>query len=256
MNNKQATIQRLQTIAQAPNNVFIIHYSCESFTDKPDGYSPRISSIAVKSLDSAYTRSFAIHKTAEIEHIPRSDIEKHYDELERKMLEEFFDFIKEHKSKIFVHWNMRNATYGFEAIYHRYRVLGGSPIVIEESRLFDLGRALPDIYGPGYVDHPKMEKLIDTNNITKQHFLTGAEEAEAFKNKEYYRLHLSTLRKIDAFYEILRLQIEGRLKIKTHPFVRRITTLHEHWLFQAAELILAAIGLVTAVKAIIELAFW
>jgi hypothetical protein len=32
-------------------NVSVIHYSCESFYDRPNGASPRITSIAVRKLD-------------------------------------------------------------------------------------------------------------------------------------------------------------------------------------------------------------
>ncbi|WP_129678205.1 hypothetical protein [Candidatus Chloroploca sp. Khr17] len=253
MDTKQRGIQKIKLIAQAPNNVFIIHYSCESFTDKDDGYSPRISSIAVKDFDSSQAYSFSIHNTAEIEKISRGEIEKDYDNLEKKMLDKFFVFISKHKSKIFVHWNMRDTTYGFQAIYHRFEVLGGIPVVIEESRLVDLSKVLSNIYGPGYVGHPKMEKLIDLNGITKRHFLTGAEEADAFVKKEYYRLHLSTLRKVDAFSDILQLQIKNSLKTKIHPVVARIKGWHEHWLFQLAELILAVIGLVAATNTLISI---
>jgi hypothetical protein len=85
MNNKRRALQRLQVIANSLNNTFVIHYSCESFADKKEGYSPRISSIAVKDFDSAQTYSFSIHKTAELEHIKRSEIESHYDLVERKV---------------------------------------------------------------------------------------------------------------------------------------------------------------------------
>lgn len=39
-------------------NVWIIHYSCESFYERPEGRSPRITSIALRMLDSAQTVSF------------------------------------------------------------------------------------------------------------------------------------------------------------------------------------------------------
>jgi len=39
---------------------WVIHYSCESFYDRPNGASPRITSIAVRKLDSGQTLSFSI----------------------------------------------------------------------------------------------------------------------------------------------------------------------------------------------------
>lgn len=253
MDTKKRARQRLKVIEQSLAEVLIVHYSCESFADKPDGYSPRISSIAVKDFESAQTQSFSIHNVAEIEGILRSEIEQHYDRLERTMLDELSAFLAANKSCIYVHWNMRNATYGFQAINHRHRTLGGTPFSIDDHRLIDLARLLGDLHGPDYIDHPKMEKLIDLNNITKKHFLTGAEEAGAFEKKEYYRLHLSTLRKVDAFSEILEKQLQGKLKTKIHPAIARIQEMHEHWLFQAAELVLALIGLGAAVYAFASL---
>lgn len=251
MNPKQRAHEKLKAVQQSASDAFIIHYSCESFADKPDKYSPRISSIAVKNFDSSQTYSFSIHNIAEIEKIPRDEIENHYDRLERKMLDEFFDFAEKHKSSIFVHWNMRNATYGFQAIYHRYRALGGTPIVFDESKLIDLAEALKDIFGSNYADHPRMQTLIEINQITKRDFLTGAEEAEAFAKKEYIRLHLSTLRKVDSFSEIAHRLMQGKLKTKEHPLVSKIKDMHEHWLFQLVELFLASVGLLAILSTVV-----
>ena len=108
-----------------PQNYLIIHYSCESFYDIKDGHTPRITSIAVYAYATAQTDSFSIHKVAEKSHIQISDIELHYDELEKKMLDEFFAYAKEHSNFFWIHWNMRDINYGFKAIEHRYSVLGG-----------------------------------------------------------------------------------------------------------------------------------
>ena len=59
----RSTLDRIFTDA---SNVWVIHYSCESFYDPPEGRSPRITSIALRKLDSAQTVSFSIHKVAEI----------------------------------------------------------------------------------------------------------------------------------------------------------------------------------------------
>lgn len=79
-----------------PQNYLIIHYSCESFYDIKDGHTPRITSIAVYDYATGQTDSFSIHKMAEKTHIDVNDIESHYDELERAMLAEFFEYAKEH----------------------------------------------------------------------------------------------------------------------------------------------------------------
>ncbi len=48
--------------------------------------------------------------------------------------------------------------YGFEAIEHRYKVLGGNPTEIPEQNRIDLNRLLIDIYGVGYIGHPSINK--------------------------------------------------------------------------------------------------
>jgi hypothetical protein len=107
------------------SNVWVIHYSCESFYDRPEGRSPRVTSIAVRRLDSGQTLSFSIHQVAEEQRIGFNEIEAEYDKLERKMLDELYSHVGSHKGMKYLHWNMRDINYGFAAIDHRYKVLGG-----------------------------------------------------------------------------------------------------------------------------------
>jgi hypothetical protein len=107
------------------SNVWVIHYSCESFYDRPEGRSPRVTSIAVRRLDSGQTLSFSIHKVAEEQKIGFNEIEAQYDKLERKMLDEFYSHVGSHRGMKYLHWNMRDINYGFAAIDHRYKVFGG-----------------------------------------------------------------------------------------------------------------------------------
>ena len=50
------------------------------------------------------------------------------------------------------------------------------------------------------------------NNITTKDFLTGTDEAQAFVNREYVRLHMSTLRKVDILANIAGRADNGSLK--------------------------------------------
>jgi dynactin complex subunit len=38
-------------------------------------------------------------------------LEEHYNELERQMLDEFFEFVSTHDSYDWLHWNMRDINY-------------------------------------------------------------------------------------------------------------------------------------------------
>lgn len=208
-------IKIFKEIDKSPDKYLIIHYSCESFYDVKDGKTPRITSIAVYNYSSAQTESFSLHKVAERKHIQMDQIESHYDQLEKIMLTEFFTYAKEHQGLKWIHWNMRDINYGFKAIENKFLVLGGKPHIIQDSDKIDLSRLLIQCYGVNYIDHPRMEKLLEYNNISAKDFLSGQLEAEAFNNKKYVKLHMSTLRKVDVFSNILTRAINGKLKVKS-----------------------------------------
>lgn len=220
------------------SNVLIIHYSCESFYDSPDGRTPRVTSIAVRNLDSGQTHSFSIHKVAEQIGVSPIDITSKYDDLERGMLEEYFEYVKTHDGFKWVHWNMRDINYGFAAIEHRFRVLGGKSYILDDSRKYDLSRLLVALYGVRYIGHPRLERIVEKNKITDMNFLGGQQEAEAFEKGEYVRLHQSTLRKVDILANILGRTYDNTLKTNARwheiygvspSAVGEI--IKEHWLF-------------------------
>lgn len=219
----------------------LIHYSCESFYDIKDGRTPRITSIAVRNFKSGQTYSFSIHKSAELKKLNIEDITDRYDELERDMLEEFYDFVKTKVDYIFFHWNMRDINFGFQAIEHRFRILEGAPTVVSEANKVDLARLLVAIYGKGYAPHGdggRLHSLIEMNRITDRDALKGVEEARAFEDAEYVKLHQSTLRKVDVMANILDRALDGSLKTNStwremhgfHPSVV-VEYVTQHWIF-------------------------
>jgi hypothetical protein len=253
-NKRQETLKRLREFDEKSSLVLVIHYSCESFYDRTDGSTPRITSIAVRNLASGQTESFSIHKEAELKSIPVGSIAEHYDPLEKKMLSEFFEFLRSHLGFTWVHWNMRDINYGFQAIEHRFKVLGGDPRVsLPEERKFDLARALVSIYGLKYVGHPRLESIVKLNHVTDRDFLNGEQESVAFVNGEYVKLHLSTLRKVDILANLFERTLQRSLKTKAgwleshglHP--KLITELiSEHWVWAAILILMAIIGLLSS----------
>ena len=116
----------------------------------------------------------------------------------------------------YVHWNMRNSNYGFAAMEHRYRVLGGYPVIISDDKKIDLARILIDIQGRGYIEHPRLESLMVKNSIMFLDFLKGAQEAEAFEARNFVALHQSTLRKVDVLANIATLSHDRHLETNTN----------------------------------------
>ena len=182
---QKAGWSKLDAIFADAVNVWVIYYSCESFYDRPNGTSPRITSIAV------------------------------YDSLERKMLDAFYGHVGSYRGTRYLHWNMRDINYGFAAIEHRYRVLGGNPIIIEDERKTALARLLVDIYGVRYIGHPRLETLLAKNSIKPLDFLSGKQEAQAFENRNFVGLHQSTLRKVHVIANIAERAHSRQLKTNT-----------------------------------------
>lgn len=195
--------EEIKFLTKSINSLLVIHYSCQNLNDNNEGYSPRITSIAVLHVGSSTMHSFSIHLIAEIKKISRDDIDGHYDELEAVMLEDFYKFVKEHQDHYWLHWNMTNINFGFETIEHRYRVLTERvPPKVEDSKKYNLSSLVSQMYGNDYVDHPKMPNLMELNGGKSRDFLTGAEEVEAFVRKEYIKLHKSTMSKVYFFKSV------------------------------------------------------
>jgi hypothetical protein len=204
-------LAKLRELLSKP--ALFIHYSCESFYDYTIPASRRITSIAVRVGNSSQTHSFSLHLSAEkLGHL--ADIAQHLDDCERAMLGEFYDFVQTHRHAYnWLHWNMRDANYGFEALDHRFAVLGGTAIEIADANKTDLSPLLIDIYGKNYTGHPRMVWLINQNKIHDRALLTGEEEAVAFEEGRFVALHQSTLLKVQAIAEIA--DLASRRKLKT-----------------------------------------
>lgn len=215
---RKKALEIIKDITDNPSEYLIIHYSCESFFNLPQGNTPRVTSIAVRYVRNAQTHSFSIHKMAELKNIPTNQINQHYSRLEKDMLDEYFDFVRNHSKNNWIHINMRNINYGFEAINHRYRVLGGTPVEINDNQKYDLARLFVDIYGRQYSNHPRFESLYRKNKITMTSFLNGEQEADSFNKGNYVALHQSTLRKVDNMHTVLSLAVEGDLKTNSNVF--------------------------------------
>jgi hypothetical protein len=134
------------------------------------------------------------------------------------MLKDFFEYIKQDRQLIYLHWNMRDSQYGFHALSNRFSVLTGAKpeYEIPVTNQLNIARLLEDYYGLNYVDDPKMKNIINHNPEIKPKFiLDGLEEANAFDERRYNDLHRSTLSKVRLFNNILNLVSDKKLKVST-----------------------------------------
>ncbi|MGJ1356877.1 hypothetical protein AACH28_21990 [Sphingobacterium thalpophilum] len=197
----------------------IIHYSCESFVNL-HGRSPRVTSISIRNLQTGQTISFSIHIQAQINQMDFNNLsDTDYDKLEYDMLDEFYRFARERLKFKWIHWNMRDTNFGFEAISNRFRILCGIPLEIDIENRFDLPRILTKIYTYDYEDHGESGKLLSLcqrNGISCRDALSGKKEAEAFENRNYLALHKSTLNKVSIIESILEKIDSNSLKVKVN----------------------------------------
>lgn len=203
----------IRAIKREPENFYLIHYSCQSLYDDNDSLSPRITSIAISHFATEQIVSFSTHAIAEELGVPRSDVRQRFDQVELELLTRFYAFVRERRDRYWVHWNMRNLTYGFEHLEHRYRALGKfDASVIPVERRINLNDILSDRYGSDYAPHPKLTGLMELNGGLHRHFLSGEQEVQAFKNDEFIRMHNSTLCKVGFFHQVIKKMRTGKLK--------------------------------------------
>jgi hypothetical protein len=63
---RKKALHTINELVNNPSNLLLIHYSCEGFYNDLSGYTPRVTSIAIRFYNTAQTKSFAIHTVAEI----------------------------------------------------------------------------------------------------------------------------------------------------------------------------------------------
>lgn len=203
-------------------NYIIIHYACENFK-----LGQTISAVAVRQFSDGQTQSFSLNKTAQILDISPEDIPSRLKEIERKMLDDFFRYVESHSSHNWIHWNMSSDNFGFKALEHRYQVLKGSPVVIDDSKKINLSHLFIELYDKGYAAHPRLEDLMEMNHISPKDFYPGFsddpevfDETDLLHQRRYKEIQISCLRKVDVFSNFLNLAIDDSLIVKT-PKIKR-----------------------------------
>jgi hypothetical protein len=239
--------EAIERIRKHRKKCLIVHYACQSLYDDKDTHSPRIANIVVKDYDNDQTFSFALHFEAEILGINKDKIADSMDDIERKLLEDFFDFVRQRPGNIWLHWNMTNLVFGFETLSHRFSLLTGKnpPAIDMESRI-NMAEVVAGRYGPNYAAVPHIPALMELNGGIKRDFVPGAEEVELFKQGEFARLHSSTMAKVGFFREVVDKILDRKLKTKSAGWYIRIERVTDHVLAKI-------IGVLAAIYTLIDL---
>ncbi|WP_159437102.1 hypothetical protein [Parasphingorhabdus marina] len=190
--------------------------------------------------------SFSTHAIAEELHIAKDDVFAEFDRVEKELLKRFYDFVQNYRGSYWIHWNMRNLTYGFEHLEHRARTLdiANPPFIPPEQRI-NLNDILRSKYGKLYANHPQMPTLMDLNGGKPKDFLNGQQETEAFENGEFIKMHQSTLSKVGFFCSVMRKASKNRLITASPTIGARIDRFYEGRGVKTAGLVgmLASVGL-------------
>lgn len=215
------------------NRLYAIHYSCESLNDTNDGISPRVTSICIYHVQTKTTHNFAIHLEAEILGLGHSEVPLRYDDCEKNMLAKYFAYLKDNPGNVYLHWNMRNVVYGFEALEHRQRVLNKKePFIIPDDNKFNLNDLFQKKYCLEYVSHKRMIKLMELNGGLPKDFLEGANEAEAFKKGEFIRLFNSTSDKAKWIARMFQKSLDGTLVVERSGWYQYSITIFDSTLYK------------------------
>ncbi len=204
-----------------PGNVLIIHYSqSRTYDEEYDEISPLISAIVIKSLDGKSEYHFAIHLEADKANIPVEEIENSYRDLEFRTLKAFNEFVKRHGHCIWVHWNMKNVHFGFEAIRHRFeKIFAGLRDRIEEipsNSKVNLALLIEEMYGDKYANESDtLASMMKLNNskILSNDYLTLENESVEFEKKNFKSVLASLDCKTDFLCKSVRLLSQKKLKV-------------------------------------------
>ena len=202
---RRLATSNLKKLTEDPSKVLFIHYS-QSKTFDDDDYgniSPIITSIVIKSLDNQIDQQFAIHFEADKADIPIDEIHDSYRDLELRILRAFNDFVRRHQECNWIHWDMKNIHFGFEAIKHRYEKVFGdlkgyNEIPINNKK--NLRDIIEGMYGESFVNGPDTLKSLlkcNSGNIDNNTYLSSDIESTEFERKNFNNVVKSIDLKVD-----------------------------------------------------------
>lgn len=193
-------IADLVRAVRAAEDVYTVHYSCESFYDALD-HPPSVSAIAVSTVPRGTSITFS-----------RID-SRDPDQSEVDLLSRFFDWLRARPDARLVHWNMNSSEYGFAALENRYRYLGGTnPTSHADDRTFDLDDLIAVRHGRNYAGHPRLTRLLALNGVSTRYSLSGAEQARKFAEGAHADLARSTSERATTIAALAELFVAGRLQ--------------------------------------------
>lgn len=230
-------LQRLGDLFAAPERAYSIHYALQRLRRGRDDRAPPVAAIALRNLGSGALRIFSIKAEADRAGLSLAAAATSPEDLlrlEYGMLFGLDDFVDQHPDALFVHWYMRDARFGFEALELRHRTVtsavvtgihggrsaaaavpfgfgqGLPPLAIRvpDERRIDLARTLHRLFGIGQVG---LRSLAEANGLSLAELIDGKDEPMAFAEGNYARLAWSSATKARLIAELATLAHNGTI---------------------------------------------
>ncbi|WP_163409013.1 hypothetical protein [Flavobacterium ajazii] len=253
--DRKIAVKNLNKTTEDPSKVLFVHYS-ESSTYDDDDYgniSPIITSIVIKSLDGQTDKQFAIHLEADKADIPKDQIQDSYRELELRILKLYNDFVRRHLDCFWIHWDMKNIHFGFEAIKHRYEKIFENLddyCEIPNNKKKNLRTIIEGMYGDNFVtgsDTLKALMLCNSDNVEDSTYLSKDNESYQFENKNFIAVIKSVDLKVEFIKKATKKLSNKKLIVqnKNHYAVFVDTVNHPYFTFSGW--IIGLVGLVLTI---------
>src|SRR5690606_37991970 len=184
------------------------HYS-ERSTAEHDGYgniSPIITSVVIKSLEGQIDNQSAFHLEAEKPAVTNDHIHDSYREIALRILNLYIDFVKRNIDSFWIHWDMKNIHFGFEAIKHRYEKIFETLddyCEIPNNKKKNLRTIIEGMYGDNFVsgaDRLKALMVCNSDNVEDPTYLSKDNESSQFENKNF----IAVIRSVDLKVEFIK----------------------------------------------------
>lgn len=250
----KAAYRNFELFRSNDGETLVIHYSRQNLEDNESGAAtPRIIAIFVKSLDGKLNECFAINHEAEKNKVVFDQIANYYDELESRVIKNFVNFIKRHRNYRWLHWNMNDVYFSFEAIEHRYKVLisseGKDFVEVPFDKRYNINQLLKEIYGNDYEEEPQFDNLVKSNNrgVLINGYLSIAEEARAFGSMNFNKIVESLRCKVNFLIDVIDKTHDRSLIVSNRGVLRAIGDFVTHPITAMISFILTILGFVLAI---------
>ena len=192
------------------HHAFVVHYVGATFAS----VERRVTAVAARNMGTGATDCFEVEEELRRAAIdPMEASAEQIDKAERRMLDAFYAFVRNHPNHFWLHWNMRNSVFGFLGLENRQRELGGYPAIIPEAFRLDLADRLADIHGDSYAEATnRLRSLAVMNGIPLPYLIDGPLQGEALERREFGVGTRSLLNRIDVMYAVATRALEQRLR--------------------------------------------